>query len=100
MVGDVAAAVDLVNLDATLDEETVGGEDVGATSVAPERQDGWMLEEDQCVADSAGFACRNNLILNAQSFSVRDTAEIEQMHVHGKQVHESPAHGRARVWLD
>ena len=46
VIRDVAAAVDLVDLDALLREEFVAGKDVGAGAVAAEREDGWMLEEE------------------------------------------------------
>ena len=76
MVGDVAAAVDLVDLDAALGEEIVGREDVGASGVAAEGEDGRVLEEEERVADGTCLACCDDLVLNAQAFCVGDAAEL------------------------
>ena len=45
VISDVAATVDLVDLDAFLREKLVGYEDVGAGGIAAKREDGWVLEE-------------------------------------------------------
>ena len=82
VVGDVAAAVDLVDLDAAAGKELVGGEDVGAGGVAAEGEDRRVLEEEERVADGAGFARGDDLSLDAQAFGVGDAAELEEVDVH------------------
>ena len=82
VVGDVAAAVDLVELDAAAGEQFVGGEDVGAGGVAAEGENGRMLEQKERVADGAGLARGDDLGLDAQAFGVGDAAELEEMDMH------------------
>ena len=77
VVGDVAAAVDLVERDAAAGEEFVGGEDVGAVGVAAEGEDGRVLEEQQDVVDATLEAEIDELRLEAEGFVVGDAAEIE-----------------------
>jgi hypothetical protein len=83
VVGDVAAAVDLVDGDAFAGEKVVGGEDVGAGGVAAEGEDRGVFEEDEGVADEAGFAGGDDFGLDAEAFEVGDAAELEEMDVHG-----------------
>jgi hypothetical protein len=45
VVGDVAAAVDLVDADAFAGEHFIGGEDVGAAGVAAQGEDGRVFEQ-------------------------------------------------------
>ncbi len=82
MVGDVAAAVDLVDGDAFAGEEVVGGEDVGAGGVPAEGKDGGVLEEDERVADEVGFAGGDDFGLDAEAFVVGDAARLEEVNVH------------------
>ena len=82
VVGDVAAAVDLVDFYGFLGELVVRGEDVGAGGVAAEGEDGWVLKEDEGVADEAGFSGGDNLGLQAETFGVGDAAEMEEVDVH------------------
>ena len=79
VVGDVAAAVDLVDFDAFGRQEFVGGEDVAALGVAAEGEDGWMLEEDEGVGDGVGFACGDEFGLEAEAFGVGGAGEVEQV---------------------
>ena len=83
MISDVAAAVDLVDLDAASGEEIVGREDVGAGGVAAESEDGRVFEEEERVADGSRFARCYDLGLDTEAFGVGDAAELEEMHVHG-----------------
>lgn len=79
VVGDVATTVDFVNLDASASEELVGGEDVGTGGVAAEGENGRMLHEQEGVAEGAGFAGRDDLLHDPQTFGVGDAAELKQM---------------------
>ena len=83
VVGDVAAAVDLVDFDAFGCESLVGEEDVGAGRVAAEGEDGRVLEEDQGVADFIRFAGSDDFGLDAQTFKVGDATKLEKVDVHG-----------------
>ncbi len=83
VVGDVAATIDLVDLDAAACEQFVTGEDVGAGGIAAEGENGWMLEKDERVPDGTGFACRDEFGLDVQAFGVRGAAELKEMQVHG-----------------
>jgi hypothetical protein len=83
VVGDVAAAVDLVDVDAFAGEKVVGGEDVGARGVATEGENRWVLKEDEGIANAVGFACSDDFGLNAKAFGVGDATELEEMDVHG-----------------
>ena len=63
VIGDVAAAVDLVEGNAARSEQLVGGENIGAVGVAPQREHGRMLEQQQRVADAFLLAQRDQLLL-------------------------------------
>ena len=77
VIGDVAAAIDLVKRDAALGEQFVGGEDVGAVGVAAEGQDRRMLEQEQHIFDAALVAQVGDLCLEAQRLVVSHAPEIE-----------------------
>ena len=79
VIGDVTAAVDLVDLDAFAGEQIVGGEDVGASGVAAEGQDGRVLHQEERVADGPGFASFDDLAHVAQTFRIGEAAELDQM---------------------
>ena len=81
VVGHVAAAVDLVQLDAAGGEELIAGEDVGAGRVAAEGDDGRMLQQQQRVADEACLARGNHAGLDGEAFGVRNAAEMEEVDV-------------------
>ena len=85
VIGDLAAAVGLVDLDALASEQFIAGEDVRARGVAAERENGRMLHEEQRVADSAGLARGDDLVLKAQTFGVGNAAELEQVEMHRNQ---------------
>ena len=70
VVGDVAAAIDLVELDAALREEFIAGENVGAVGVAAKREDGRMLEQQQRVADEVLLARGDDLLLDGEAFGI------------------------------
>ncbi len=63
VIGDIAAAVDFVEGDAARSEHLVGGENIGAVGVAPQREHGRMLEQQQRVADAFLLAQRDELLL-------------------------------------
>ncbi len=77
VIGDVAAAVDLVEGDAAPRQQLIRREDVGALGVAAEGEHGRMLEEQKHVADAARGAQRDQLFLQAKGFAVVHAAEIE-----------------------
>ena len=77
VIGDVAAAVDLVEGDAAAGQQFVGGEDVGAVGVAAEGEHRRMLEQQQDVVDAALEAQLDELRLEAKSLVVGNAAEIE-----------------------
>ena len=82
VIGDVAAAVDLVDFDLFLGEEFVGCEDVGAGAVAAEGENGWVLEEEERVANAVGLARGDDVVHCADAFGVGDSAELEEVNVH------------------
>ncbi len=77
VVGNVAATVDLVDGNAAAGQQFVRSKDVGAIGVATEGEDGGVFEQEEGVADAAGAACFNELLLQAQSLGVIHAAEIE-----------------------
>ena len=79
MVGDIAAAIDLVDLNAFAGEQIIGGEDVGAGGIATEGQDGRVLHQKQGVAQAASFASLDDLTHVAQTFRIGNAAELYQM---------------------
>jgi hypothetical protein len=88
VIGDVAAAIDLVHLHSTLGEEIVASEDVGAVGVAAEGEDGRMLQHEESVADEVLLASGDDLLLDGESFAVGDAAEMEKIDVHERVVAE------------
>ena len=79
VIGDVAAAIDLVQGDAAAGQQLVGGENVGAAGVAAQREHGRVLEQQKHVADAALLAQSDQLFLQAQRFGVVHAAEIERL---------------------
>ena len=77
MVGDVAAAVDLVKGDAAAGQQFIGGEDVGAAGVAAKGEHGGMFEEEKNVFDTAIETESGDLSLKAKCLVVGDATEIE-----------------------
>ena len=75
--GDIAAAVDLVHLDAAGGEQLARGDDVGRTRVASQGDDRRMLDKEQDVGDASLLAQLDQCFLQAQSGRVIAVAEIE-----------------------
>ncbi len=82
VVRDLAATVGLVDLDAFAREQFVAGDNVRSCGIAAERENRWVLHEEQGVTDGAGLARGDDLVLEAQAFGVGDAAELEQMQMH------------------
>lgn len=77
MVRNIAAAIDRMDGDAALCEQGIGGQDVGARGIAAEGQDGRVLKKKQNVFNEARGAKGDEFLLQAQSFVIGDTSEIE-----------------------
>jgi len=77
VVGDVSAAVDLVNGDTATGKQFIGGEDVRAASVAAKREHRGMFEQEKDVFDPAIEAKSGDLSLKAKCLVVGNAAEIE-----------------------
>ena len=77
VIGDVAAAVDLVERDAARGQKLVRRQDICALGVAAQREHGRMLEQQKHVADAAFGAQRDQLLLQAQCLAVIHAPEIE-----------------------
>ena len=75
--GDIAAAIDLVNLNATGGEQLARGDDVALAGVAAQGDDRRMLDEEQHVANALLLAELDERLLQAQSGCVIAAAEIE-----------------------
>src|SRR5271163_4414176 len=71
-----------MELDAALREFFVAGEDVGAVSIAAERQNGWVLQHQKRVTNQILLSRGDDLLLDSESIAVRDAAEIEEIDVH------------------
>ena len=52
-------------------------------ALRPRVRTGGVLEEQECVADGAGFARGDDLGLDPQAFGVGDAAELKKVEVHG-----------------
>ncbi len=77
VVGDVAAAVDLVKGDTAAGKQFIGGEDVGAAGVAAKREHRGMFEEEKNVFDTAIETESGDLSLKAKCLVVGNATEIE-----------------------
>ena len=77
VVGDVSAAIDLVEGDAARGEQRIGGQHVAAVRVAAEGEHGGMLEQEQDVLDAVLKTQRSDFRLDAQGFVVGDSAKVE-----------------------
>src|SRR5258708_29357849 len=75
--GDVAAAVAFEDLDSAQSQLVGRQQDVGRLRVASQGDDRRVLEQEQHVADASGFAEFDQFLLDAQSGSVVDAAELE-----------------------
>jgi hypothetical protein len=79
MEGDVAAAVDLMQLDAALGEELGRGEHVVQSGVAAQRDDRRMFQQEERVPDAVGLAQLQQRALQFERRKVRDQAEMENV---------------------
>jgi hypothetical protein len=77
VVGDVAAAIDLVKGDAAAGKQFVRGENVGAASIATKREHRGMFEQEKDVSNVAIETKSCNLSLQAKCFVIGNAAEIE-----------------------
>jgi hypothetical protein len=77
VIGDLAAAIGLVDLDTFTCEQLVARENVRSCGIAAEREDGSMFHQEQRVADRSDLACGDDLVLKAQAFGVWNAAELE-----------------------
>jgi hypothetical protein len=77
VVGDVAAAARLVDVDSVGGEDVCARQDVPASAVAShaEREDMGMFDEEQCVADAAGPTLLDQRSLQGERLDVGDTSE-------------------------
>ena len=75
VVGDLAATLDALDLDAARASSLGRREDVRRVGVPPERQDGGMLEQQQLVADPTGRALVDEPLLEGLGVAVGDPPE-------------------------
>ena len=76
VVGDIAAAVGVDELDARLREELFGGEEVFAMTVAAHGDDVRVFEEEKLVRDEAGFALGHEFLLQGEGLAKGDAAQV------------------------
>ena len=86
VVGDVSAAIDLVNLDTAVGEEFIAGENVGARGVASHGEDRRVFEQNERVADAVLVARFDELLLDVESGGVVDTAEMDEVEDHWRPI--------------
>src|SRR5205823_2327102 len=84
------ALVGLVQLEAPLLEQVVGPQNIGPGRAAAQRDDAWVLEQEQRVGDLALRARRRQLRLHPQAVFVLDQAQLADQ--------ERPAHLTAPRW--
>ncbi len=82
VIGDISAAVDLVDLGAAAGQQFVAGKNVGAGCIATQGEHGRVFQQDERIANGAGFPRSDNFSLYPQTFCVGDAAELKEMHVH------------------
>src|ERR1700679_1058768 len=82
VIRNVSATVDLMDLDAALSQRLIASKNVRARRIPPDRKHRRMLHQHKRVANRASLSRSNHLRLNAQSFSIGNAAELEQMNVH------------------
>jgi hypothetical protein len=76
VVGDAAAAVDVVDLDALAAVPVVAHRQVGRQGSPPARIDGRVLEKQERVRDLAGLAARSDLFLESQAVGVGNASQL------------------------
>jgi len=77
VVGHVAAALDLHDIDPTSSQRLLGNEQIRALSIAAERNNGFVLDNDPSVGI---FAARNSCVkfaLKCQHFAIWPPTEVE-----------------------
>jgi hypothetical protein len=77
MIGDVAATVDLVELNAALLQELIRCEDVGATGIPAECKYRRVLKQKKGIADEVLLTCCDDLLLDREGFGIGDATEME-----------------------
>ena len=82
VIGDVAAARDLVHADAARRERVRGDEQVLAARAAAERHDRRVLEQQQRVGARAAAPRRDELVLERERIAVGDLAELPHRERH------------------
>ena len=94
VISDVAASVDLVDLDAFASEEVVAGEDIGAMRVTAQGENRRVLEHQERVADDASLAGGNDPLLDREGLRVGNAAEMEEVYEH----YFLPGSGTPSLW--
>src|SRR6185437_15466908 len=77
VVGDVAAAVCLMEFDVHLAQDIRVGEKIFALTVAPERDDVWVLAEEEHIRHDARFARRDDFALEVEGGAVGDAGGVD-----------------------
>src|ERR1700750_1173232 len=72
VVGDIAPAVDLVQLDASLGKQVVADEDVGARRISSEGKNWWVLQEEKRVVDQVLLSSCDDLLLDGEGLRIGD----------------------------
>ena len=78
MEGDVTAAIAFVKLDVALGQEFGRCNHVGSFRIAPESDDGGVLQQQQHVADLVRFSQFNQLLLQSHTGGVINGAELDE----------------------
>ena len=78
MIGDVAAAVGVVERDTGARQDFGARQQVVEMAVAAERDDVRMLDDHEVIGNLAALALFREVLLNRQGFGVRYQAEIEK----------------------
>ena len=82
MVGDISSAVDLVQLDSSLDKQVIAGKDVGTMRVSSQGEHRWMFQKEKGIPDKVLFASRDDLLLDGEGLRIGDASESEKVYVH------------------
>ena len=77
MEGDIATTVAFKKFNAALGEEFRGGSHIGGFCVAPESDDRRVFEQQQDVANLFRFAQVDQLLLEAETSGVVNSAELD-----------------------
>ena len=93
VVGDVAAARHLEQLDPARGQRVLGDEQMLAARAAPERDDRGVLEQQQRVAALAAPTRRDQLVLERERIAVGDLSELLHRERHNARGGNSQAIG-------